>query len=62
MQIPIQLAKDNKKFQISKVATSARVKEYRGYNELLRDTGILKIEIDEWKNCIYYAIICVFGE
>ena len=28
-QIPIQLAKDNKKFQISKVASGARFKDYR---------------------------------
>ena len=28
--IPIQLAKDNKKFQISKVASGARFKDYRG--------------------------------
>ena len=29
-QIPVQLAKDNKKFQISKVASGARFKDYRG--------------------------------
>ena len=28
--IPVQLAKDNKKFQISKVASGARFKDYRG--------------------------------
>ena len=28
--IPVQLAKDNKKFQVSKVATGARFRDYRG--------------------------------
>ena len=42
-QIPIQLAKDNKKFQISKVARGARFKDYRGCIEWLRDAGIIHI-------------------
>lgn len=42
-QIPIQLAKDNKKFQISKVAKGARFKDYRGCIEWLRDAGIIHI-------------------
>ena len=42
-QIPIQLAKDNKKFQISKVASGARFKDYRGCIEWLRDAGIIHI-------------------
>lgn len=42
-QIPIQLAKDNKKFQISKVARGARFKDYRGCIEWLRDAGIVHI-------------------
>lgn len=42
-QIPNQLAKDNKKFQISKVAHGARFKEYRGCIEWLRDAGIVQI-------------------
>ncbi len=42
-QIPIQLAKDNKKFQISKVASGARFKDYRGCIEWLRDAGIVNI-------------------
>lgn len=42
-QIPIQLAKDNKKFQISKVASGARFKDYRGCIEWLRDAGIINI-------------------
>lgn len=41
-QIPAQLAKDNKKFQITKVARGARFKDYRGCIEWLRDTGIIK--------------------
>lgn len=42
-QIPIQLAKDNKKFQISKVAKGARFRDYRGCIEWLRDAGIINI-------------------
>lgn len=42
-QIPIQLAKDNKKFQISKVAKGARFKDYRGCIEWLKDAGIINI-------------------
>ncbi|HBA48131.1 MAG TPA: AAA family ATPase, partial [Lachnospiraceae bacterium] len=42
-QIPVQLAKDNKKFQISKVAKGARFKDYRGCIEWLQDAGIIHI-------------------
>ncbi len=42
-QIPVQLAKDNKKFQISKVVKGARFKDYRGCIEWLKDTGIIKV-------------------
>lgn len=42
-RIPAQLAKDNKKFQISKVASGARFKDYRGCIEWLRDAGIVNI-------------------
>ncbi len=42
-QIPLQLAKDNKKFQISKVASGARFKDYRGCIEWLKDAGIVNI-------------------
>lgn len=42
-QIPVQLAKDNKKFQISKVAKDARFKDYRGCIEWLRDSGIIHV-------------------
>ncbi len=41
--IPIQLAKDNKKFQISKVAKGARFKDYRGCIEWLKDAGIVNL-------------------
>ena len=39
--IPAQLAKGNKKFQISKVASGARFKDYRGCIEWLCDAGIV---------------------
>jgi len=42
-QIPVQLARDNKKFQISKVASGARFKDYRGCIEWLNDAGITNI-------------------
>ncbi len=67
-QIPVQLAKDNKKFQISKVASGARFKDYRGCIEWLADAGMvnlcycmhfpelpLKGNFDEAKYKIYFA-------
>ena len=42
-QIPLQLAKDNKKFQISKVASGARFKDYRGCIEWLNESGVVNI-------------------
>ncbi len=42
-QIPLQLAKDNKKFQISKIASGARFKDYRGCIEWLRDAGVVNV-------------------
>ena len=42
-QIPPQLAKENKKFQISKVASGARFKDYRGCIEWLSDAGIVNV-------------------
>lgn len=66
--IPVQLAKDNKKFQISKVASGARFKDYRGCIEWLCDAGIvnacycltfpelpLKGNYDETKYKLYMA-------
>lgn len=67
-QIPLQLAKDNKKFQISKVARGARFKDYRGCIEWLSDAGIINVcycmnypelplrgNVDETKYKIYFA-------
>ena len=39
--VPVQLARENKKFQVSKVARDARFKGYRGCVEWLRDAGIV---------------------
>lgn len=41
--IPTQLAKENKKFQLSKVENGARFKDYRGCTEWLSDAGIINI-------------------
>lgn len=41
--IPVFLAKENKKFQISKVARGARSREYVGVTEWLTDAGIVNI-------------------
>lgn len=41
--IPAQLAKDNKKFQISKVASGARFRDYRGCVEWLDDAGMVNV-------------------
>lgn len=38
-----QLAKENKKFQISHVAKDARFKDYRGCVEWLKDAGIIRV-------------------
>ena len=67
-QIPPQLAKVNKKFQISKVASGARFKDYRGCVEWLNDAGMtnicyclnfpelpLKGNYDEEKFKLYFA-------
>lgn len=67
-QIPLQLAKDNKKFQISKVSSGARFKDYRGCIEWLEDAGIINVchcmkypelplkgNFDETKYKIYFA-------
>ncbi len=39
--IPVQLAKENKKFQLSKVEKGARFKDYRGCIEWLQDAGMI---------------------
>ncbi len=41
--IPVQLARENKKFQISKVASGARFKDYRGAIEWLSNAGIINV-------------------
>lgn len=66
--IPVQLAKDNKKFQITKVASNARFRDYRGCIEWLKDADIINIcycmqfpelplkgNYDESKYKIYFA-------
>ena len=66
--IPVQLAKDNKKFQISKVASGARCRDYRGCIEWLNDAGMVNIcyclnfpelplkgNYDETKYKLYFA-------
>lgn len=67
-QIPVQLAKDNKKFQISKIARGARFKDYWGCVEWLKDAGLIHISyclhmpelplkgnFDETKYKIYFS-------
>lgn len=39
--IPVQLAKENKKFQVSKVASGAKFKDYWGCVEWLNDAGMV---------------------
>ena len=41
--IPVQLAKENKKFQISKVAKGAKFKDYWGCIEWLSDAGLVNV-------------------
>jgi predicted AAA+ superfamily ATPase len=41
--VPFQLGKENKKFQISKVHSRAKFKDYRGSLEWLEDAGIVNI-------------------
>ena len=41
--IPVQLAKDNKKFQYSIISSNARAREYVGVIEWLNDVGIINI-------------------
>ena len=42
-RIAPQLAKENKKFQISKVAPGARFRDYRGCSEWLADAGMVNV-------------------
>lgn len=41
--IPAQLAKENKKFQLSKIERGARFKDYRGCIEWLEDAGMVNL-------------------
>lgn len=41
--IPIQLARENKKFQLTKVASNARFRDYRGCIEWLNEAGMIQI-------------------
>ena len=41
--VPFQLGKENKKFQISKVRSGAKFKDYRGSIEWLEDAGIVDV-------------------
>lgn len=41
--IPVFLAKENKKFQVSKISTNARNREYAGCIEWLEDSGMVHI-------------------
>lgn len=41
--IPVQLAKENKKFQLSKIEKGARFKDYRGCIEWLKDAGMVHL-------------------
>lgn len=41
--IPVQLAKENKKFQVSKVASGAKFKDYWGCIEWLCDAGMVNV-------------------
>ncbi len=41
--IPVQLAKENKKFQVSKIENGARFRDYRGCTEWLVDAGIVNV-------------------
>ena len=66
--LPAQLARENKKFQISKVAHGAKNKDYLGSIEWLRDSGIINVcyclnfpelpmkgNYDDSKYKLYYA-------
>ena len=65
--VPVQLAKENKKFQLSKIEKNARSREYSGCIDWLKDAGVvsvcycldypelpLKGNYDELKSKLYY--------
>jgi predicted AAA+ superfamily ATPase len=41
--VPVQLAKENKKFQYAKLSNSARARDYRGCIDWLKDAGVISI-------------------
>lgn len=41
--IPVQLAKENKKFQVSKISSGARFREFRGCVEWLDGAGLINV-------------------
>ncbi len=41
--IPVALARENKKFQVTKVAPNARSRDYKGCIDWLRDAGIIQV-------------------
>ena len=54
--IPVQLAKENKKFQLSKVEKGARFKNYRGCIEWLQEAGMIYLCY-----CLYNAELPLKG-
>ncbi|KAA8816477.1 ATP-binding protein [Bifidobacterium callitrichos] len=54
--IPVQLARENKKFQISKVARGARFRDYRGCVEWLEISGMVNI-----CRCLHYPELPLKG-
>ena len=54
--VPVQLAKENKKFQLSKVAKNARSREYSGCIEWLKDAGVVAV-----CNCLNYPELPLKG-
>ena len=54
--IPVQLAKENKKFQLSKVEKGARFKNYRGCIEWLQEAGMIYL-----CHCLYNAELPLRG-
>ncbi len=41
--VPVQLAKENKKFQLSKIEKNARSREYSGCIDWLKDAGVVSV-------------------
>lgn len=54
--VPAQLAKENKKFQLSKVTKNSRSREYTGCIDWLRDAGVVSV-----CNCLYFPELPLNG-